>query len=70
MNRQELIDHMRGNARRRPTDQEIDALVRDANRYRFLRDSNDPRWRPIAISAGGDHKLADALVDAAMETSK
>lgn len=37
----------------------------DAARYLFLRDSDDPRWRPFALRDGDGPAVANALVDAA-----
>lgn len=73
MNRRELSDLMRGHGgevRRLSDDQKAAMNALDAARYRFLRDSNDAKWRPFALRAGGSAGDMDALVDEAMEASK
>jgi len=48
-----------GNARERD--------IKDATRYRWLRDVADARGRPIGLRDGGSAEQADADVDAEMD---
>jgi len=48
----ELLEYLRG-------------LAADASRYRWIRDNDDPSWRPFALRAGCSAGEADAQVDAA-----
>lgn len=46
--------------------QERERVLRaDAERYRFMRDTDDAMWRPFGLRHGGDEAKADAAVDAA-----
>jgi len=49
----DLLEYLRG-------------LAADASRYCWIRDNDDPAWRPFALRAGCSAGEADALVDAAM----
>ena len=42
------------------------AQERDAERYRWLRDTGDATWRPFAVREGYSAKQADAAIDTAM----
>lgn len=45
---------------------DVNKMVLDAARYRFLRDNEYASWRPYSLRAGYSATEADALVDAAM----
>lgn len=45
---------------------ERDALRKDAERYRWLRDVGDATWRPFGIREGYSAEQADAAIDAAL----
>lgn len=45
---------------------ERDALRKDAERYRWLRDVGDATWRPFDIREGYSAEQADAAIDAVL----
>jgi hypothetical protein len=48
----------------------LTAALKDAERYRWLRDVGDAIWRPFALREGSSPAQADEAIDAAMAAEK
>ena len=63
-------DVQRAQARAESAERSLEEARKDAERYRWLRDTGDATWRPFGIREGCSAAQADAAIDSAIEAEK